>query len=577
MARKLTVNIEIDGSAIDLFDHLSIEQKLHGHHFFELHCPIEEKEKSLADGSNACGKEIKIEFASVGGSAGPKNFFKGFVTSVRLAKQQGSTNTIVYEGFAPTLMMDDGPHNQSFEKKNLDNIVKDVLGKYNLSGAINPAYTAALPYVTQYRETSFNFLSRLADQYGEWFFYDGGQICFGKAPAPDPIELVFGRELTSFDLSLNVQPTKFKWTAYDPVGHKFPESSASSVKLSGLDSNGKKVATASDSFYSNEPAVDIAAEAPDKDLLDGLVQHERTTRSGDFVVVKATSDHHGLKVGSIVNLKGNIGDVNNIAGESVGYGEYRIIKITHLTDALGAYKNRFEAIPSSLVEPPANHSANNPVCEVQIAEVLENDDPEKLGRVRVQFPWQKANDEKTPWIRATAAAAGDGHGDYFIPEKGDQVLVAFEHNNPDKPYVIGALYHGKAKPKDVYDKDNNKKVILTKSGNKIFFQDKGGDEEITIHSGSNTIKLSKSGISISASADVSITGNNVTIKATKALTMTSENAKLIGSNSTLIDGGGAGSTLECVSGGATLKGAKVDVSATGGDATINGTTVKLNS
>src|SRR5690606_33960359 len=97
----------------------------------------------------------------------------------------------------------------------------------------------------------------------------------------------------------------------------------------------------------------------------------------------------------------------------------------------------------------------------------ENHDPEELGRVRVQFQWQKANGDKTPWIRVAASGAGGGYGYFFVPEKGDQVFVGLEHNNPDKPYVVGGLYHGKAKPKGVSDKDNNKKVIQTKSGNII--------------------------------------------------------------------------------------------------------------
>src|SRR5690606_11906540 len=145
----------------------------------------------------------------------------------------------------------------------------------------------------------------------------------------------------------------------------------------------------------------------------------RAGRSGNFVVFNGASDNHGLKPGSIITVKGKIGDADNSAGQDVSYGEYRIIKISHSTDALGNYQNHFKAIPSSLTEPPVNTTVSNPVCEMQPAEVLENHDPEELGRVRVQFQWQKSNGDKTPWIRVAASGAGGGYGYFFVPEKGD--------------------------------------------------------------------------------------------------------------------------------------------------------------
>ena len=134
--------------------------------------------------------------------------------------------------------------------------------------------------------------------------------------------------------------------------------------------------------------------------------------------------------------------------------------------------------------------------------------------MRVQFLWQKSNNEKTPWICLAVAGAGGGYGYYFVPEKGDQVLVAFEHNNPDKPYVLGGLYHGKAKPKDVSDKDNNKKVLQTKSGNKIMLDDSG---TIEILSGANVITLTKGKITIKTDADLELLAKNIKIQATETL------------------------------------------------------------
>lgn len=574
MARKVNVNIEINGKNISPFSRLILQQPLNDHHTFELHCPIQEKDKALLDTGDVCGKEIKIEMSAGIGRGGAQHFFKGFVTAVSLSKHQGSTNEIIYYGHAPTLLLDDGPHNQSFSEKSLDKIAKEVAGKYNVTFKTSPAFKGTIPYVTQYRESSFHFLGRLANQYGEWFYYDGAELYLGKAPSTAPIDLVFGRDLSSFDLELHAGPTKFKWMAYDEVGHKFPESPSSSAKVAGLDDYGKKVASASDALFTNEPTVPAYADVQDKAELDELVKHQRATRSGSFVMINGVSDHHGIKVGCLVNIKGRIGDVANSLGKEVGYGEFRVIRISHTTDALGNYQNQFQAVPSSIAEPPRNPLVADPVGEIQPAEVLENYDPEELGRIRVQFQWQKTTGDKTPWIRQAGSSAGGGYGHYFVPEKGDQVLVGFEHGNPDRPYVIGSLYHGSAKPTGFPDKDNYNKVIQTKSGNKIFLVDKPSSEEIKIENGHNSITLSLSGsgsIAISSSGDISLSGANITISAGGNLTLSGKVAEMSGSDSATIT-----SKETTVEGTTTaILQSKGKVVATT-DVEITGSTIKLN-
>ena len=80
---------------------------------------------------------------------------------------------------------------------------------------------------------------------------------------------------------------------------------------------------------------------------------------------------------------------------------------------------------------------------------MSNDDPKKKGRVQVKMNWQ-SGDMKTSWIRVMTPDAGSSdsvssnRGMVFIPEKGDQVLVGFRHNNPNRPFVFGSLFNGKS-------------------------------------------------------------------------------------------------------------------------------------
>ena len=138
-------------------------------------------------------------------------------------------------------------------------------------------------------------------------------------------------------------------------------------------------------------------------------------------------------------------------------------------------------------ETGAGHDSNRYGVEVGI--VTNVQDPNKLGRIKVQLPRLPGGPE-TDWARVAQPAAGAGRGFYWLPEVGDEVLIAFELGQANRPYVLGALWNGKDKPMDgAYADDNTTRMIQTKSGHKIVLCDKSGEEKIVIadKSGNRTI------------------------------------------------------------------------------------------
>jgi uncharacterized protein involved in type VI secretion and phage assembly len=126
---------------------------------------------------------------------------------------------------------------------------------------------------------------------------------------------------------------------------------------------------------------------------------------------------------------------------------------------------------------------------VEVAIVTNVKDPNKLGCVKVKFPRLPTSPE-SDWVSVIQPAAGAGRGFYWLPEVEDEVLVAFERGESHRPYVIGALWNGKDKPMtDAYNDDNSTRMIQTKSGHKLVFEDKDGKESIIIadKSGKRTI------------------------------------------------------------------------------------------
>jgi uncharacterized protein involved in type VI secretion and phage assembly len=131
------------------------------------------------------------------------------------------------------------------------------------------------------------------------------------------------------------------------------------------------------------------------------------------------------------------------------------------------------------------------VYEAVIGVVTDNNDPDKLSRVKVKFPTISADDNSW-WAPVVSVGAGKGKGWFFIPEVDDEVLVVFEHGDIARPLVIGALWNGKDKPPDANaDGSNKKRTMVSRGGDTIEFDDDGGKITIKDGGGNGSIVIDK--------------------------------------------------------------------------------------
>lgn len=165
------------------------------------------------------------------------------------------------------------------------------------------------------------------------------------------------------------------------------------------------------------------------------------------------------------------------------------------------------------------------------------DDPDGQGRVQVELPWSLDPDAERylAWARMATLFAGKNRGSWFLPDKDDEVLVAFEQGDPRRPYILGGLWNGKDKPPEAeHSAKNDKKVIRTRNGVKMTMDDTSGQEKFQLEtpggqklhltdgpgeiliedSNGNSVKLGPSGISVTASAMVKVEATTVQIDAT---------------------------------------------------------------
>jgi uncharacterized protein involved in type VI secretion and phage assembly len=192
---------------------------------------------------------------------------------------------------------------------------------------------------------------------------------------------------------------------------------------------------------------------------------------------------------------------------------------------------------------------------VVVGIVTNNRDPWGIGRVKVKLPHLGEADESN-WARIAVPMAGMERGIYFLPEVGDEVLVAFERANPRFPFILGALWNGKEQPPAKNDDGNNDvRIIKSRSGHVIRLTDKDGGAKIEIidNSGKNSLVFDTEVnlVKIESGQDITLSAANGTIKLdARSIDIASSGAATIAANSRLD---------VKASGAMTLKGATIDL------------------
>ncbi len=162
-------------------------------------------------------------------------------------------------------------------------------------------------------------------------------------------------------------------------------------------------------------------------------------------------------------------------------------------------------------------------------------DPDGQGRVKVTLPWSPdtSGGRYEAWARIATLMGGNNRGSWFIPDVNDEVLVVFEGGDVKRPYVIGGLWNGTDSPPASMDANNTQKVLRSRNGVKITLDDTDGQEKLIVEtpggqkmslkdgpgaveivdSNGNSVKLETSGITITASAKVTVSASMVEVSA----------------------------------------------------------------
>ena len=510
MAQFVSVSIDISGKSIKQFSSFSLSQGIFEHHSFRLVCPTEAIDGTSGDlfskSKNLIGGNITIKVDAIGTSGNLQ--FSGVITQVEAVRHSGHAGDVIITGFSPTILLDNGAHCKTWEKKAIKNIAQDVLSHFPqnlLQPKVTPGYGETLAYTVQYKETAWQFLSRLSATYGEWLYFDGQKLLLGP-PQGNKAKLVYGSDLHSFNMAIQVRPANFQLMAYDYMNHEVYSGAPSGIEnKAGLNELGKHALQKSQQFYATQPKQWHNNFLTNKKQLDDYVNTRASMQGSNMVRFNGSSGNPAIQTGGSVSIQGK-----NVFDQSENsFGDYTVISVSHHCDGQGNYSNDFVAVPASIKMPPVSVTGE-PHSETQSALVTDNNDPKGLGRIRVQFHWM-GEGEKSPWLRVTSPHGGDSKGMFFMPEIGEEVIVGFEGDSPVKPYIIGTVYHGKAKT-TFGNSGNDVKALQTRSGNFLIMNDNAGSVHVADAKGNDMLIDGSGNVKITASESIVLTCGNAKIE-----------------------------------------------------------------
>lgn len=453
------------------------------------------------------GETASISF--VHRQTGESYDFEGIITQVEMVGSMGETGGVAIHGTSPTILYENNRTLDSWMDQSLSTIIKEATQEYGKVNLVsNPKYAAPIPYMAQYNESVFDFMNRLSALYGEWFYYDGTKVYFGKPDRDNTEKIVYDMDLEEVRLVANLVPGKS--ARYDYVAQENKQHNADTpAKPDGMNDLQSIAHSCSEKAYTAKTTSAADPHVTDKAELDEQMRIVKNASGANLLNIKGIGKTCRIRIGEIIDV--SFPDRMKLPP----LGKFRIVGIEHEVRRDGHYSNSFVGVPDGTVHIPVP-DVKRPLALPELATVKENNDDKGQGRVKVAFDWQK-NGKTTNWIRVQTPNAGvsgavpKNRGWVFVPEVGDQVMVSYEHGNPDRPYVTGSVFHsGSGKGGD---KDNKVKSIITRSGNAIVFDDETGSIVITDQTGKQLIMLDGT--------------DAITVMAKKSITLTNEAESVI--------------------------------------------------
>ena len=442
---------------------------------------------TLIDGTQfTLGSEVTISARNTGGQFAV--LLTAEVTALEPVLEQFRTELVV-RGYDRSHRLYRGYKTRTFLQQTDSDIASTIAREAGLTADVT-ATAEQHAYVIQDSQTDMEFLRARAARIGFRIAVEGSKLKFRKAeeaPLEAPAQ-EWSKTLFSFRTRKTgvAQANEVQVRGWDPQAKQAIVGRAAQVtdpNQVGDQKNGGQVAqqafgSAATLTVCDQPVgTQTEADALAKAVLDQL--------GANYLSAEGTClGEPALRAGKLVEIKG--------VGQRLG-GKYFVTCTRHVYTPDGGYMTTFLTSgfrPYSLLAAADGAAPRHAVQGVVVGLVTNINDPDGLGRVKVKFPWL-ADTEESNWARPASAGGGSQRGLIVLPEVNDEVLVAFEHGDMSRPYIIGGLWNGNDSPPASAVKDGKvlTRAMKTRAGHTLTLQDddESGDGFIQIKTKSGHI------------------------------------------------------------------------------------------
>ena len=394
-----------------------------------------------------------------------------------------------------------------FQEQTVPDIVKKVFedhGNANFEFKLFRSYRK-WGYCVQYRETDYNFIARLLEHEGIYWYIEHGD---GTS------KVVLVDSQSAHDAAPGYESLPY----YESVPGSAPDTECVSDWSFASEVETDKVVLTSYDF--ERPSTSLKADAkrshkyslPDFEMFDFQGDYEQAAdgtqwaedrldeHQSRFQMAHGGSNAHGIDVGRLLELAKHPRADQNAKYLITSIAVNAHVDAYESNSSAGAFRCDFSAIPSGQQFRPPRHTPKPFVQGPQTAVVVgpggEEIFTDKFGRVKVQFHWDrlgKKNVKSSCWVRVSHPWAGKNFGAIHIPRMGQEVVVDFLEGDPDQPLITGRVYNAEQMPPWDLPANATQSGILTRSSkggsaanaNALRFEDKKGAEQVWLHAEKN--------------------------------------------------------------------------------------------
>jgi uncharacterized protein involved in type VI secretion and phage assembly len=471
------------------------------------------------------GDEVEVRLGATDDETNvPVALFKGQITTLEPEFGAGGI-ALTIRAYDRSQLLYRSRKSRAFQDQTSSDIVKKLVAEVGLTAQCD-ASGEPHEFMQQDNETDWDFIWRLADRIGFEFVVEDTTAHFRKPTAEGAVELKWPETLRSFRPRVTAvqQVKKVTLAVHDPKTKQAIKAEVTTPNQVA------EIGLTRDSVTRALPDSDIhVATEPVKsqDEANGLAQALLDKLANGYVAAEGVAPGNPkIKAGAKVKVDGIAKDFK---------GTYRVAYATHILK-VGGYETHFANSPSHTLLGTINGTSGGGspsfAGQLVIGVVTNNQDPDKMGRVRVRYP-ALSDELEGAWARIATPSAGNARGLLMLPVVGEEVLIGFEHDDTTRPYVLGSLFNGTDQPGDNLLLDNDGSFGL-QSDHKIYQESK---EDFTIKSGGKLV------VQVQGDVEETVSGNwkndttgKIDLTATQPMTLQGQNVTITGQSQVSISG-----------------------------------------